>query len=337
MKRQFLALSLLTTLSISSCGQIKHYETEEYKTTLNFRNGSDKFNIMYLSDIHFGISMDYDVQEKHMNKIFEDAKSKFNDVDLVVINGDSFIDATKQIVNKFVELFDSYKIPWAYTYGNHDLQGDYDHYYINEQIKKSQYGVLKDFEDDDIEGLSNYYLNINDTQGQVKYRVSMFDSGSYKSSGISYDYGVISDSQIDFFKKYMEKESNTVPGLAFFHIPLFEYKDAWSCAKEKVCEYKGENLEGSYPGYKNTGMFDLLKENNYKSIFVGHDHLNYSDVIYNDVQLSYALKTTNLIYHNENMLGYKMISLDDYNINEVQNITAKSIFDNTSTEVVLYE
>ena len=67
-----------------------------------------------------------------------------------------------------------------------------------------------------------------------------------------------------------------------------------------------------------------MRDSNIVSYFVGHDHINYCDVIYNassdDINdkaiFSYGVKSTDQIYHDDDILGYKLIKLKDNMTNE---------------------
>ena len=87
---------------------------------------------------------------------------------------------------------------------------------------------------------------------------------------------------------------------------------------------QGEFREGvGDPGYDN-GAFTSMRESNILAYFVGHDHINYCDIIYNHDDsnvankaiFSYGVKSTDQIYHDDDMLGYKLINLKDNMTNE---------------------
>jgi len=75
--------------------------------------------------------------------------------------------------------------------------------------------------------------------------------------------------------------ASKVPALAFFHIPLEEYKEAGRSGD--VCGSFKESV--SYNGQ--SGLFDaLLQEGSVKATFVGHDHTNDFCAEYKGVQVS---------------------------------------------------
>ena len=108
--------------------------------------------------------------------------------------------------------------------------------------------------------------------------------------------------------------------MAFFHIPLVEYKTAkqqYESAQDPSIIGQGKFGEGVLHGYENNGAYQKLRDANIISFFVGHDHKNYGDFLYNahsnhvnnKAIFSYGVKSTNQLYHFEDMLGYKVINL----------------------------
>lgn len=292
----------LFSLSLFSCGDATIYPTNKYQIEMDYH---DDFKIMLLTDIHYGVEANIKEQNDQIKRMVDNEKK----IDLIVIDGDSFLDANKSIVNSFVDFFDSLNIKWAYTFGNHDLQGDYDYYYINEKISEAKNSVFVDFKDDNIYGLTNYFIDLK-AGNDIKYRLYIIDSNTYFYTGLKYSYDVIHDDQLEHIKNIYSSTQDKPEGLAFFHIPLIEFQEAYDEAIEKKHKYQGLNNEKCCPGYKNNGAYDVLKSIGVKAIFCGHDHLNYSDVNYNDEMiLSYGVKTTNLIYHDDEIMGYKMITL----------------------------
>ena len=78
-----------------------------------------------------------------------------------------------------------------------------------------------------------------------------------------------------------------------------------------------------------------MREANIISYFVGHDHINYCDIIYNHEDasvdnkaiFSYGVKSTDQIYHDDDMLGYKLINLKD-NMTVEKFLTIENINEN---------
>lgn len=334
-----LSLILLTSFSLilpSGCGESKTYNYDDYIIKLNVSK-NEPFKIMQLSDLHLGINGDIQKQYQFSREnIFE---SKPN---LIVLTGDSFMYATRELVYDFIDFLNetiddlekelNRRVYYTYTYGNHDLQGNYDYYFINNALledskKASSSCLFIDYKDDDLTGNTNFCIDLYDenNENDLLYRFYIIDSNTYHANVADYDYDVIHQDQLDHIKNIHENtDDKDYCGLAFFHIPLFEFqtandiKDENSTSYPRVVDYIGENNEKSGVGYTDEFKpYDVLYDCNVRGIFVGHDHLNYSSIEFikssernESVILSYGVKSTNQIYHDDNILGYKEANLD---------------------------
>ena len=134
--------------------------------------------------------------------------------------------------------------------------------------------------------------------------------------------------------------------MAFFHIPLYEYEEAY--AQFENSEYgQGKFSEGVLYGYENNGSFETLRKASIVAFFCGHDHINYGDFILNAESdkssdkaiFSYGVKSTNQLYHDTKMMGYKAITLKgDMSVDEfisVENISKN--FKNVTGGYASYE
>ena len=347
MKKYLILFIAMLCLACTSCSETKEYSVDEYRTTMQFH---DNFRVMQLTDLHLGIQGDLVRNLNFVSKLIDDA-----DPDLIVITGDSFMYASKGIVNALMEMLNNKckelteshpdrLTKFAITYGNHDNQGDYHKYYINQTVLKyatkdgkevedDKYAAFIDYEDDSLNGFTNYYIDLVNDQKKsadevdVKYRLHIIDSNTYHYIGPKYKYEVIQEDQLNHVSNIHDnatKDKDYI-GLAFFHIPLYqfeeikiEYEEA-SKTGEHLSFGQGEFREGVADPYIDNGSYTRLRKNNIVAYFVGHDHINYTDIIYNhkssDVNdkgiLSYGVKSTDQLYHDADILGYKMIILKD--------------------------
>ena len=308
---------LLSSLTIVSCISSKDYDLVDYKKEMEYK---DNFKIMQLTDIHFSLPTNMDMQFKFLKKNIITSNP-----DLIAITGDSFFGATKRQVDLFFDFFDNLGYPYAFVNGNHDHQGSYDSYYVEAKLNNSKTAVFVDYQDDKLTGNMNYYIDLKKGD-DIIYRLFMIDSGSYiYKDGMKYQYGVIEDDQIAHFKAIQEKsKDDEFTTLAFFHIPLYEYIDAYEDYQDGKTQGNGVYNEDPAVGYENRGQFNAFKEMGVKGIFVGHDHINCSNILYKDVILSYGLKSTDSIYHDDELIGYKELVLPQNgnftldNINDVK-------------------
>ncbi len=312
-------LAMIAGSLLASCGN-KTYSISAYKKELEFRDG---FRIVQLTDIHFGIQMDVDKELRHLDEIVERADNP----DLLVLTGDTFMDANKNLVKTMFKHIDSYGLKWAITFGNHDRQGDFPTYYLNEVLETMDNCLNVDYRDDNLHGTTNYFIDLKEGIA-TKYRLYIIDSGTYHLGlgSVFYGYDVIHKEQMDHVKAIYENDP--APGLAFFHIPLKEFQTAYDEAVEGLHEYFGVNNEACCPGYENQGQYDVFKSCDVRGLFVGHDHINNSTIDYKgEMLLSYGMKTTDLIYNDPSMIGYKEIILPSdpstFGLSSVKNITVE--------------
>lgn len=302
MKRYKILVLLSLVFLLSGCGITtkKSYYYEYYRKNMNFK---ENFKITQFTDLHFSVQTDYKKVSDYLKKNITTSNP-----DLMVFTGDSFMDASKSVVSNVLDFIDSFNIPFAFTYGNHDLQGSYDEFFINDYIKGLKNSVFVDFNDDNLYGLTNYYIDLMDGNS-IKYRLFIIDSNSYHFNGFDYDYDVIHEDQIAHLENIVTNEGK-VPSFAFYHIPLYEEYDAYNLIKEgKLETYKGAHNEKVSKGYKRTDAFSRMKNIGVVGHFFGHDHINYTDTLYQDVTLSYGVKSTPEIYNYDEIIGYKELTL----------------------------
>ena len=347
----FLVLAMLSAFVSCNNGEKsegKAYAVEEYRTTMQYY---DDFKILHLTDLHFGIETDIAHQLEIIENEIEEEKP-----DLVILTGDNFMYASKGVVRSLISALNSAcaKLSaergeritkFTMTFGNHDNQGDYSRYFINEtiseytapdgkEVEEGKFAAFIDYEDDDLFGLTNFYIDLVDDRAKdtdtqdVKYRLHIIDSNTYHFVGPDYDYDVIHTDQLDHaLNIYNEATADkSYIGMAFFHIPLYEYSDAYEeylSVSDPSSVGQGVFRENALCGYENNGSYEKLRAANIVAYFCGHDHINYGDFIYRaqaDASeraiFSYGVKATNQLYHDEDMIGYKTITLKDITVEE---------------------
>ncbi len=315
--------SLLSVLALASCaGGPDTFTYQDYKKReLDY---VENFRILQMTDIHFGLATNFAEEWVYFDSLISEANP-----DLMVLTGDMFMNASVDVVNKLYDYMDSKDIPWTVTFGNHDRQGFYTPQFIEGQATYDKYdNCLYVDPDDDVNGHGNHYINIT-TGDFIEWQVFMLDSGSYHSQGATYDYDVIHEDQIAWYEDVInetnadlmdavrpahKKGLGTIPSVAFFHIPLYEYVDAWEAWEESdFDETMGSGVlqdSGIWHGYYNSGFFQKAKDlGSTRGMFVGHDHTNNFAIEYEGIVLSYGVKTGRGIYHDPEMIGGQVIIL----------------------------
>ena len=143
---------------LCSCSQgAIRYEDKDYIKTLNWH---DNFLVCHLGDLHLNIASDINKQLNYYEKVIYSYNNQKPDV--VILNGDTFMNSNKECVTRLFNFFDNHKINFAFNYGNHDLQGSYSPDFIDKCLKNSQYALYADTPNDDVYGRSNLLINIEE-------------------------------------------------------------------------------------------------------------------------------------------------------------------------------
>jgi 3',5'-cyclic AMP phosphodiesterase CpdA len=297
----------------------------------------EEFVILQLTDVHLGggaLSIQKD------SWAIQAVADLVNEVqpDLVVVTGDvaypvPYQSGTLNNLNAtelFGELMEQLGVYWAFTFGNHDteLYSYYDReeiaeYYMSEEINyalNSEAHCLFQTGPEEVDGYSNYIINVKNTSNIITQSLFLFDSHSYADGdyfGIEWKYDNIHENQIEWYSeqimaldaqnKAIDSSCEMFKSLAFFHIPLTEYLDAWTeyidNGEEDTenVQYKygvaGESGNVVYCGVDRDELFTTMLElQSTQGIFVGHDHLNNFSVEYKGIRLTYGMSIDYLAY-----------------------------------------
>lgn len=309
MKNKYLLFLPLVALTVTSCVTGVRHKMSEYVLTKTLEYHDD-FKILQLTDLHIGDKDNQDIHYKFMDLTIEGA-----DPDFIVITGDLFTVASKGTAKRMINYFNSKKIPWTVTFGNHDEQCYFSVDWLTNQLNNAgKYCYFKDIQDDDITGNANFAINIMQG-GNVFEQLIVMDSNRYcyGPDYIGYDY--FKQNQIDWYSRLMEynreQTGGDVRSLMFYHIPLPEINDAWEAAKADPTKLiYGEEREKTCPPDYNSGFFKVIKkEHSTDAMFFGHDHLNNFIVNYEGVIFAYGIKSTDRVYYAEDMMGGRVITL----------------------------
>lgn len=350
--KKSLLLAPVALLLLASCSNIaKRYNPEDYVIPYKLQvDNSRNFNILQLSDLHMSLLDDTQYHYSFIQKTIDTTKSILANekIDLIVITGDLFTFAGKSTVYELCDFFEKQKIPWTCTFGNHDEQGYFSvdwmtNYLSNLSKQPSSYLHFVDYPDDDVFGYANFVIDLGSTNQSVGRQIVLLDSNRYNyGEGFGYDY--IHYDQIDWYNRMHQhfiKTYGQTNSLAFYHIPVPEFRDAYNDAKKgltnatylkgnqydvqsdgtikqsQVNRNRDEDKSDGSPKSKNTGFYEFARKSGYtKGMFVGHAHTNTYCVDYrpsnsspneNSIGLCYGAKSTDRVYSNPDMLGGQLI------------------------------
>ncbi|MBI9063468.1 MAG: metallophosphoesterase family protein [Marinilabiliaceae bacterium] len=278
MKRYIVLAPLLLLFTFGLSGEEK---------SLTF-NSDGSFKIIQFTDTHFHYgSYKSEVVLEMMNEVLD-----IEQPDLVIFTGD--IVTLAPLKDGWVKITESLvkrQIHWAVTIGNHDDEQDKKRDEILPLIKDIPFNVTQ-VGAEDVYGQGNYVLPILNKAGKkTSALLYCVDSNAYTPiEGIG-DYGWFHLSQIDWYRQVSteftrKNDGKPLPALAFFHIPLPEYKDAWEMKDKRLVGVKNEAV--CSPVF-NSGMFAaMLHQGDVMGTFVGHDHDNDYLAPYCGIALAYG-------------------------------------------------
>ena len=288
-----------------------------YMKTIDVDN-SDGLKILNFTDIQLHDGKDPSVALK----IIDDLVKRENP-DLITVLGDTIDDSdfyeAKVNCVTIINAIDSYDIPWAPVFGNHDHT---EYHYGN--TKKDigcdvrLAGLFHDAENclftdgpSYLQGIGNYGVFIRDK-----------DNGNHLQTCIFLDSMLsgLQDNQADYLKALVgyAKELNNgynVNSTLFTHIPLPEYGDALQGMKDS--EYA--NVDGAYNRVPcdiengSRATFPAMKEVGTDLVVCGHDHENSYSTVYDGVRLTYSMKSSDSDdeYSNYCRLGGSVVKVEN--------------------------
>lgn len=323
-------------LSQNYVGEVSTYKwdaSEEYSldntVVLKKEKGKD-FVILNITDMHFS---DYDYRaftaidvEAKLRALVATVKP-----DLITVSGDIVCsDSTYYSIRKVTDIFESFGIPWAPFYGNHDDESNCDLNYLADIMMTSPHCVMSKGDPD--MGVGNYIINIaeENDDGSLNVVESLIIMDSHHSQA--------NEKQVEWFKwaanGINELTDNSAEISLMFHIPLPEYQyaydEAWDednkCWKDGYNAYgeKNEKIccerEDGVPVQR--GFFQAIKDSGTaKYVFCGHEHLNNFSLEYQGIRLTYCLKIGMGSGHRPLFSGGTQINVGDSGINRIMHKT----------------
>ncbi len=270
-----------------------------------------KFKIAQFTDTH--IKPEDPKSEaafKTINEVLEKEKP-----DLVVFTGDV---VTGKPVEKGWQMVTQpvidRKIPFAVVFGNHDDEHGLSRAQLSDLLVKLP-GCLFVPKVPDVFGYGNYVLEVKSSAGNANSALLYcMDSNAYSPMKDVVDgYGWFREDQIDWYREQSKKQAavngKVVPALAFFHIPLPEYTEAYKNEKNPAV---GVRLENECSPRVNSGMYlAMLECGDVMGTFVGHDHVNDYVAYLNGIALAYGRFTGGKTTYNELPNGGRIIELSE--------------------------
>lgn len=269
---------------------------------------NSKIKILQLTDIQ--ISSDFDA-----GKAFRVAKKiiKKTTPDLIVLTGDNLGNKGKEKhVKRISSFMDSFEIPWALVYGNHDHSSKVTMNIQNQIYNNSKYGLFN--ANNQKNNSKNYFYNIQKND-EIFYTLLFMDS---QEEGFIDDDILWYESTINDVAKQANK---IIPSLLFFHIPIPELEQAYDAYKTNSNIGSGKKREDFCVQFENIGLLNKAKElKSTKAFIYGHDHINDLIIEYENILFCYGLKTGRTSYFKTIVQGGNLFTIQEDSSIKVERI-----------------
>ena len=252
--------------------------------------------------------------------------------DLIILCGDNiygeFDDAGTSLQALIAEL-DSYEIPWAPIYGNHDNESTKGAKWQNTQFENSEYGLFKK---GDTDGNGNYTIAIKQGEDITRMFYLMDSNWCRAAENPSYnevmhDTHGFTANQVKWMYDRMEaletQYGKAVKSSLCFHIPTREYMYAaaqhypegqsfslgkmespvWTVGDYGRRTWSNGLEEYEVPSAYNKTFLQILKKFSVDTTFAGHNHVNNTSIMYEGIRWTYVLKTGRYDGHKVGELG----------------------------------
>ena len=230
---------------------------------------------------------------------------------------------------EFVAHMDSYKIPWAPVYGNHDNESKMGVEWQNQQFIDAEYCF---FAKGTVVGNGNYTIDIIQ-QGRLLRRLCMIDSHGCYQIGMTPG---IRQEQVEWLEEYGDADG--APAFVCFHIPTQDFEDAsidagyqsapdvqgdvhnytiCRATDDKKADF-GRKIEHLNVNGQLT-LMPVLKKIGADGLFTGHFHCINTSIVYEGIRFTFGLKTGRYDYYHGDAMGGTKITLDgkDFSVEHV--------------------
>lgn len=313
--------------------------------TLKKTPGKD-FIILNISDPQLGSG---EWEEGHKNRrILTDTMTELVDrvhPDLITVSGDLAWAGHTHAYKMLADFLDTFKIPWAPVWGNHDNQNGPEAVdAVVDEYLTHEYCVYE--KGDPALGNGNYVIAVEEN-GTVVEGVIMMDSHdrmpyTNEAGETSNAWAKLIPEQLVWYREQVEKlrEMGCNDTTMVMHIPIYAYRDAFAAAFNHDMEPDKVTVEESYTGacwnegYKDSfgvryegiasypadeGAFEVIKElGSTKTIISGHDHVNNTVIRYQGVNLIYSMKLGPGCYWNPVLNGGTVLRVDSTGVAEIR-------------------
>ncbi|MDD3428763.1 MAG: metallophosphoesterase [Oscillospiraceae bacterium] len=276
--------------------------------------GHQPFSILQLTDLHLG----FGPFSKKADGLALQAVStliKRAAPSLIILTGDSIFPFwprsgtldNKLQAKKLTDFLDTFEIPYAFVFGNHDVEmgAKASKQEIAQLLMQGNYSIFS-CGPAQLNGVGNYIIKLVNEENVPLCALVMLDSGMYGDGWFFSGFDCIHSCQTAWCSTALRSLKSQNPALtafAFFHMPLAQYKTAYEQMKlgnKDVTYHFGSIGEpNDYFGIsKNDCDFFQTAEKDgiLKGMFCGHDHYNTLSLTYHGIRLTYGMSVDYLGY-----------------------------------------
>ena len=283
-------------------------------------------------------------------RYIEDAVKKTNP-DLIILTGDLIygeFDDSGEVLKGLIAYMESFDIPWAPIFGNHDNESMMGVTWQCEQFEQAENCLFKR---NDLTGNGNYSIGIVQ-DGELIKTVFMMDSngctnafkdgyGAKNAAGEALTYNAgekikteigFGADQVDWLEESCKLIDAATDGqvgkLIAFHIPISQFATAayeagyqsnfgldnaelYTIGKDVTAQNGDFGTKGeAFKGiHSEYGLWNILKKYNFEGVFCGHSHKNSVSILYDGIRLTFGLKAGTFDRYLESELGGTKITV----------------------------
>jgi hypothetical protein len=273
-------------------------------------NKNGEFKIVQFTDTHVELA-----ENKNL-EVFETIKKVLasEKPDFAILTGDVVTeDNPQEALRRFSGIFESAGVPWAMVFGNHESEHNLPRKELAAFLQKLPLCMNNDRRETD--GFSNFVLPVCGNGNKPAALLYCMDSNEYSTlEPVVEGWGWFTHSQVGWYREQSRKNTlsnngKPLPALAFFHIPLPEYTEAWNNRTNPPVGVKNED---ECSPEINTGMFAaMLESGDVMGTFVGHDHINDYIGVHYGIALAYGRVTKTMADDDDPKAGGRVIVLKE--------------------------
>ncbi len=307
-KQLFFSIAVFCSIELAHASVTITRIAEDHFSLRLSADTTDSIRILQVTDLHIGISRSWEKTWTTMERV--DQLVTLCRPDIIAVTGDLFHGqkTDSEALSGFARVyFDRLRIPWFFTFGNHDPEGGQGREPIRRIFSESEWGMMGSHNPDTGQFKCDYRIDVFVGKALIPvWQMYAFDSGSELGNKS------IKKNQLAWFRaqslKSRAEYKTIVPAVVFFHIPLKQYHDLW---QDSTLVKSGEFHETVCLEEDDGSVYQaFLDQGNVQACFCGHDHdNNYWGKYHGGILLVYGHVTGDAGYHRHWPPGGKLISL----------------------------